>query len=117
MTITEKRAGTIHAPMTPEEKQARMDQRNVDICLYYKDGHKLSECASPFQLGRQRILQILQKGGVWKPYEKMKRDKFLGVTVKDETHLALKERAVEEGTSVSRFVSDHLDNLVKGEVG
>jgi DNA-binding transcriptional regulator LsrR (DeoR family) len=101
--------------MTPEEKQAQMEQRNTDICLYYKEGHKLSECASKFRLSRQSIMQIVKKGGVWRPYVKTNRDKFLGVTVSGETKTALEERADEQGTSVSRFVSDHLDNLVKGE--
>lgn len=98
--------------LTAEEKQAKMDERNVAICLYYKEGHKLSETASHFKLGRQRVLQILQRGGVWMPYEKSKRDKFLGVQVSEETKAALQKQAESEGTSVSRFVSDKLDEIV-----
>lgn len=100
--------------MTDEEKQAQMDERNVAICLYYKEGHKLSECSSHFKLGKQRVLQILQQGGVWKPYQKAKRDKFLGVTVTDETKAALQAKAKEEGKSMSRFVSNKLDEIAAG---
>ena len=103
---------TLNRAMTPEEKQAQMDERNVAICLYYNGGHKLSETASHFKMGRQRVLQILKKGGVWKPYVKSKRDKFLGLTVTEETKDALRERAEERGVSVSRFVADKLDEMV-----
>lgn len=90
-----------------------MDERNVAICLYYKDGHSLQQCASHFKMGRQRVLQILKKAEVWKPYVRTKRNKFVGVTVSEETKAALQARAEEHGTSVSRFVSDHLDEMVK----
>lgn len=87
-------------------------QRDEAICAYYVKGRKLAECASHFRLGRQRVLQILKAAGVWKPYEKMKRTKFLGVSVSYETKAALKVKAEEAGLSVSRFASDALDAAV-----
>lgn len=99
--------------MTPEERRAQMVKRNAEICAYYQAGHKLAECASHFKLGRQSILLILKAAGVWRPYVKMRRNKFLGVTVTDETKGALKVRADEQGVSVSRLTSDILDEAMK----
>jgi hypothetical protein len=90
-----------------------MTTRNAEICAYYNEGHKLAECASRFKLGRQRILQILQASGAWRPYVKTDRVKFLGVTVSDETKAALKDLADEKGVSVSRLTSDILDEAVR----
>ena len=92
-------------------------ERNKAICDYYNAGHKLRECASKFQLGRQRILQILQAGGAWKPYVKTDRTKYIGVNVSEDTKVALKELADAEGKSVSKFTADVLDRVVaEGEV-
>ena len=99
--------------MTPEEKTAQMAIRNDAICTYYLDGHKVAECARHFQLNRQRILQILKQAGVWVPYVKTRRTQFLGVSVKVSTKVALMRKADQEGTSVSRLVSDAADQLVK----
>ena len=106
--------------MTTEERQARSAQRNADICAYYQQGINASAttsaaakaCASRFGLGRQRILQILQTAGVWKPYVKTGRTKFLGVNISEQTRDALKEKASEAGVSVSRMVSDVVDEMV-----
>lgn len=89
------------------------DERNAAICAYYLEGHKLPAVASRFKLGRQRILQILQQAGVWKPIEKGKRTKFLGVTVREETKDELSRLATERGVSVSQLTSDVLDEVVK----
>lgn len=99
--------------MTPEERRAQAAKRDAEICAYYQAGHKLAECATRFKLGRQRILQILKAAGVWQPYVKMKRTKFLGVSITDETKDALKQKAEERGVSVSRLTSDILDEAVK----
>ena len=99
--------------MTPEDKKVQMEQRNAGICAYYQAGHKLAECATRFKLGRQRVLQILKAAGVWQPYVKMARTKFLGVSITDETKDALKVRADERGVSVSRLTSDILDEAIK----
>ena len=71
--------------MTPKEKQMQRLARDAAICVYHQDGHKLSECASKFRLDRQRVLQILKKAGIWRPYVKTNRTKFLGVSVSEET--------------------------------
>lgn len=99
--------------MTSDEKAAQMKQRNDAICAYYREGHKLAECASRFKLGRQRVLQILQAAGAWRPYEKNGRDKHLGVTVTGQLHADLKEAAAERGVSTSKLVSDILEGAVK----
>lgn len=98
--------------MTNEEKVAQAAVRNARICAYYQAGHKVRDCASEFALGRQRIMQILQAAGVWKPYVKGGRTKFLGVNVSGETKDALKAKADERGTSVSKYASDVLDAAV-----
>lgn len=98
--------------MTDEEKAKKMTERNSAIVDYYTSGRKLSECASEFKLGRQRILQILQAAKVWTPYVKTTRTKFLGVNVSEVTKKALKVKADEKGESVSKFASDVLDEVV-----
>lgn len=108
----EKRVAQKMKKMSEDEKKARMAQRDAAICAYYKEGHKLAECSSRFRLGKQRILQILQAAGVWKPYEKTKRTKFLGVNVTEETKEALKREADKKGVSVSKLASDKLDATV-----
>ena len=90
------------------------DERNAAICAYYKEGHKLSACAKQFQLGRQRVLQILKAAGAWRPYEKGTRTKFLGVTVSEATKDGLTKMAAEKGTSVSQLTSDVLAREVAG---
>ena len=98
--------------MTDDEKKQQMTARNAAICAHHLAGHKVRETATAFQLGRQRIMQVLQAGGVWKPYEKGSRTKFLGVNVSEGTKDALKRKADAEGVSVSRLASDALDAVV-----
>lgn len=98
--------------MTSEEKRLKMEQRNLDLCIYYKQGHKLSECASKFGLGRQRVQQILQAANVWTPYQKSCRTQFLGVSVSEDTKTKLEALAEQKGVSVSKLTSDELDRLV-----
>lgn len=98
--------------MDETTKRELKRQRDEAICAYYVAGHKLAECASHFRLGRLRVLQILKAGGVWKPYVKTKRTKFLGVTVTPETKAALEEKAEDLGVSVSKLASDALDEVV-----
>jgi hypothetical protein len=98
--------------MTNEEKRIQMEERNAALCAYYTEGHKLAECSSKFKLGRQRVQQILEKAGVWKPYEKSKRDNHLGVTVTTETKEKLKAKADAAGKSVSRFSSEILEAAI-----
>ena len=93
--------------------QTRTPERNAAICAHYVSGATLKDCASRFQLGRQRVMQILMAGGVWRPYVKDGRTKFVGVVVSPETKDALKEKADAAGKSVSRFASDVLDEVVR----
>lgn len=99
--------------MTDEERANQMKDRNQMICAYYDAGHTLKQCASEFQLGRQRVLQILQAAGAWKPYVKQGRSKFLGVNVTSETKDAIKQKADAEGVSVSKFASNALEQAVR----
>jgi len=94
-----------------------MEERNAAICAYYKADHSVAACADKFNLGRQRILQILQKAGVWKAVDKGERTKFLGVSVKDKTKEGLGTLAKKKGVSVSKFASDVLDGVVSTEAG
>lgn len=99
--------------MTSEEKKDQMNKRNEGICAFYAEGHSVAKVASQFKLGRQRVQQILTEAGVYQPYVKMDRTKFLGVSVTNETKDALKAKAYERGVSVSRLTSDILDRAVK----
>ena len=101
--------------MTEEQKRTKMSERNDAICAHYLQGHKLSECASKFRLGRQRILQVLQKAGVWKPYVKNARTQWLGVTVTEEAKVALQREATRRGTSMSALTSDLIEGLREKE--
>ena len=101
--------------MTTEERATQMTERNKAICARYLDGHKLKDVASRFGLGRQQTMNILVKAGVWKPYEKGSRTKFLGVNVSEGTKEGLIKKAEDEGVSVSKFVSDRLDAAVAAE--
>lgn len=85
------------------------EERDAAICACYLDQGAVA-CEKKFHLKRQRIYQILKKGGVRQP--KSTRTKFLGVTVSEGTKTALKERADKEGVSVSKLTSDALDALV-----
>lgn len=98
--------------MTDDEKRQQMTQRNADICAYYKAGHKLSECASRFGLGRQRVQQILLAAGIWKPYVKGDRTEFLGVSVSAADKAALTEEAARRGLSMSALTSDLIKDML-----
>lgn len=99
--------------MTPEEKVLQHDKRNEAICKFYLEGNKLAKVASRFKLSRQRVLYILQKAGVWKPYVKTDRNQFLGISVTKETKERLKQKAKDNDTSVSQLISDAAEGLVR----
>lgn len=99
--------------MTAETKKA-MKERNERICAFYAEGHSQAECMREFSLKRQRVQQILKRGGAWKRHEPSNRTKFLGVSVSDATKSRLEEKAEDAGVSVSKLASDALDQLVKG---
>ena len=95
--------------MTREE----MSSRNDEVCQYYLAGHTLDECVERFGFTSGWIRLILQRKGVWKPQTYKTRTKFLGVNISEATKRALHTKANEQGVSVSRLVSDHVDKLVK----
>jgi predicted HicB family RNase H-like nuclease len=95
--------------LTPEERQTRDEA----ICDFYVRGASVAECGRKFGLKRQRVTQILKRAKVWRPYIMQGRTKFLGVSIKEETHAKLQERAQAQGKSVSKLTSDALDALVE----
>lgn len=88
-------------------------QRDADICAYFRAGHGLIACEQKFKLKRQRLQQILRNADVWKPHVKSTRTKFLGVTVSEGTKIALKQKAAQDGVSVSKLTANALDALVQ----
>lgn len=98
----------------PEESRTAREKRDADICAYYAAGYKLSQTASHFRLGRQRVMQILKKAGAWRPYVKTGRTKFLGTTVSEETKAALHEEARRRGISVSELTDEAIQAMLAG---
>lgn len=98
--------------MTHEEKQRQMEQRNADICSYYKADHNVAECGKRFGLKRQRILQILQASGVWQPYEKTGRDVFLGISLTEGDKAALRAEAERRGVSMSALSAEAIKEML-----
>ena len=90
--------------------------RNEEICEMYVAGSTLQECGERFSISRERVRQILNKAGVPKQRrttEKSDREVFLGVNLTATTKEALKTKAKKRGVSMSRMVSDEIDELVK----
>lgn len=102
--------------MTPEEKRAQMQQRDAAIVAYYQEGRKLSECASRFRLGRQRVLQILKRADAWRPYVKKNRTNFLGVSISDATKEALRRESERRGVSMSSLSDEAIQKML-AEIG
>lgn len=93
-------------------KEERIE-RDRALCALYATGTSLTECARQFGLRKQRTLQILKCGGVWRRQVRGRRTTYLGVQVTAETREALRQRAEAAGVSSSRFTSDLLDAAVK----
>lgn len=102
----------VAAAVTNEEKLQQMTERNAAICAYYQAGHKVSQCASQFRLGRMRVIQVLQKAGVWRPYVKNARTEFLGVSVSEVDKLALRVEAERRGLSMSALTADLIRKML-----
>ncbi len=91
-------------------------ERNAAICQMYIAGATLKTCAEKYAISHERVRQILRKAGVFKhdrQIERSDRDAFLGVNLTTETKDALKAKADESGVSMSRLVSDQIDEMVK----
>lgn len=99
--------------MNHAEQRAIEATRNAAICAYYLAGHSARACGKKFLLSRARIYQIIKKAGILRnPVSQVQRNKFLGVSVSEQTKAALIEEAGKKGISVSRLTSDALDALV-----
>lgn len=98
-----------------QDDSERRAKRDTDICTRYLSGLSLEECGKQAGLETQRVRQILKKAGVWKPPTRSRRTKFLGVSVSESTKDGLKQKADQEGVSVSKLASNALDALVKPE--
>jgi len=89
-------------------------ERNIAICNAYTAGAKVPELARTFEISIARVYQILHTGiENWSVKNKSERTEFVGVNVTPMTKEALEQKAVEEGTSVSKLASDVLDTAVK----
>ncbi len=98
--------------MTAQDKKDRMDQRDAELIVFYERGNTLTKTAKKFRISRQRALQILQVYGVWKPYVKTDRTKFLGVFVTKEDKKALKAEADRRGVSMSKLSADVIKEML-----
>lgn len=100
--------------MTPEEKQAQMEARNLEICQMYLSGASLAECGKKFGLKRQRIKQIVQAAGIWRARPKTSdgRDDFLGVNISESDKQALREEAARRGLSMSQLTAELIREML-----
>ena len=88
-------------------------ERDEEICRLYTQGQTVRLLATKYQLGRERVRQILRAAGVSRPPRfTSSRDQFLGVNVSAETKTALKQLADERGVSMSKLASDTIDEIV-----
>lgn len=91
-------------------------ERNADVARAYVDGLTVLELSERFHLTTERVRQILRKSAVYQGYRDKHREKrpaFLGVNLTEETKDALQVKADEQGTSMSRLVSDTIEEMVK----
>lgn len=88
---------------------ARNAERDASICAYYSEGHKMSECAARFNLGRQRVQQILRKADLWKPYVKSDRTAYIGVHVSEDVKQTLTSEARRRDVSISKLAASILN--------
>jgi len=98
--------------MTPEEKLKQMNERNAAICAFYQKGNSVAKTASVFMLSRDRTYQILHEANILRARVKSTRTLHLGVTVTKETKQALKEKAKQEGKSVSELTAQVLKAML-----
>lgn len=90
--------------------------RNEELCQMYTAGSTLQTCGEHFKICRERVRQILLKAGVLKRErvtKKSDREAFLGVNLSPTAKKALKTKAGEKGVSMSKMVSDKIDEMVK----
>ena len=81
--------------------------RDVEIIRAYVAGRSVRDLAEHFNISRGRLYQILKD--IVKVRTNSKRTEFLGVNVTEETKVVLERQARAAGVSVSKIVSDRLD--------
>ena len=86
-------------------------ERNTELCKLYTAGQTLDQLAATFSISKQRVRQIVIKGGVWK--KKTPRPEFLGVDVTKDVKDKLKDAADERGVSMSKLASDIIRNTLE----
>ncbi len=93
--------------MTEGEERVELLRRDAAICAaYVARTSGVRALAKVYRLSRQRVEQILKKGGVWAPHAKTDRTEFLGVAVSKGDKLVLRKEARRRGISVSALTSE-----------
>ena len=89
-------------------------KRNALICTDYFMGDNVSLLCRKYNIGSQRVKQILQRGGVWHPRVKTDRTEFLGIATDARTKRNLKTNADALGISVSDYATRKLKEMLHG---
>lgn len=87
-------------------------ERNRQICEQYQRTGRITETARMFNLGRQRVTQIIKRAGVWKPRTRGPRIAYVGVNVSEEAKQALRDAASAHGMSISQYTAQVIDDVV-----
>jgi hypothetical protein len=91
-------------------------ERDAKIAKYYSTGKTMQEVGDKFGLTRGRVAQILHSRDDVKvrprEYTTADRQFFLGVHLTDDTKRKLYKCAEQSRKSVSKYVSDLLDDMV-----
>jgi len=88
--------------------------RDAELCDMYLAGATLSACAEKFGISKPRAQQIVRKHGyATRLSQEEPRGAFLGVCLTPESKEALRVKAEEEGKTMSRLVSDAVEEMVK----
>lgn len=89
-------------------------ERNSEICRRYIEEDKTQEdLAIEYALSKPRIGQILRENGVMRNDRTgPPRTATIGVALRPEVKIALEEITISEGSSISKFVS----NLIEEEL-
>lgn len=89
--------------------------RDAQICRLYLEGLTSTEIGDHFQLSRERIRQVLEKGGVTRVYRRSvqtDRHAFVGVDVPKRVKDAMREEAAKRGVTLSQLALEAFDKYV-----